>query len=208
MGDILQKFFNKKKGNIPFPAIASKGQQQEIQRAYKLKQRKYICIYPIIEKLEKKRQWPLNRYAELIGRLLQIFPDDTIVLTGTANDAQYISKIMKEINDKRVINLAGKIGLLELVGLLDGCLFSLGGLTGPSHLSAVISKRPTFCIVGGTTITRWVSPVYDYIVIKKSPPCFPCEHLKGCRNKEKYKCLNDLSVDEVLHVIKKRFCSS
>ena len=101
------------------------------------------------------------------------------------------------------MNLAGKLTLLELIYLFDKCLFSVGGLAGPSHISAVICGRPSFCIVGGTPIMRWTSKDYPYIIIKKSPRCYPCEHLKKCVNPSKYICLKQISVEDVMERINK-----
>lgn len=203
--DILGGLVNKKKKDILFPFLRldEEDKHKNILSSYRLKPYKYMCVYPIIEGLEKKRQWPLDYYADLIKRMLVQLPNIKLVIIGTSKDRGYIESIVKEIKNERVVNLAGKLTLLELIYLFDKCLFSLGGLAGPSHISAVICGRPSFCIVGGTPIRRWTSDDYPYIIIKKSPACYPCEHLKECVNKHKYRCLDDISVKDVMDSVKK-----
>lgn len=208
--NILSSLITKKKGNLSLSVKVKLQFDKELKKTckkikslYGLKPNKYICIYPIIEKLEKKRQWSLDDYTKLIKRILKISPGMKIVLTGSVKDNKYLKYITDRINNKKVVNLAGKINLLQFIYLLNECKFSLGGLTGPSHISAVICGRPTFCIVGGSPTKRWVSKDYSYIVIKKSPLCYPCEHLKKCINSVGYRCLKNLSVDEVMNSIRR-----
>ncbi|WP_448809365.1 glycosyltransferase family 9 protein [Agromyces bauzanensis] len=97
--------------------------------------------------IEPKRQWPGDRWRELIGRLLEE-TDRRIVVIGSAADEPAIAEVVSGFPD-RVSAAAGTIPLRELPGFLAGAAAFIGNDSGPAHIAAslgvpvvVVSPHP------------------------------------------------------------------
>ncbi len=106
---------------------------------------KYAVLVPGAAKQEKI--WPIERFAELAEKISSRFGLQ-IVATGSQSEREYI-----ETMGKRVINLAGKTTVRELVPLMKKASLVVSNDTGPGHIAAALSV-PIVMIYGPTNPAR------------------------------------------------------
>lgn len=117
------------------------------------------------------KRWPVAKWRELIGRLLERRPDLEIRLYGTANDLPITREVALGFDPVRVANLAGKTGLVEYCRELTSCAVLACNDTGGMHLANMLGV-PVVAIFGPTNPTR-TGPVFDARAIVIQPPGCP-----------------------------------
>jgi heptosyltransferase-1 len=80
------------------------------------------------------KQWPIERYAQLAERIAQGY-GLTMVATGSAQEAGTVEKLSK-LAKVKVVDMAGKTNLPELVEVLRRAKLVVGNDTGPTHIAA------------------------------------------------------------------------
>lgn len=99
-----------------------------------------------------------------------------------------------------VDNLIGKTTLLESLGLTAGSKLVVGADTGLMHCAAAYGTQ-TLSLFGGTDENVWKPYSPSNRVVSKPIACRPCygkPHALHCKDR---KCMNEISVDEVIRVI-------
>lgn len=146
--------------------------------------------------------WPYKelhsgKYVEIIDRIGSRFRVP-IVLSGTPNEKARA----QEIADRcicRVINMAGATTVGELAGLLSLADFFIGVDSAGLHIAAA-TGTPTASIFGPTAPSSWAPRGNRHTVIQATLPCVPCRQ-KGCDNSGISRCLDELSVDDIMSAI-------
>jgi ADP-heptose:LPS heptosyltransferase len=136
------------------------------------------------------REWPLEKYTELI----KLLPQDKfkVFITGTHAEGDQIRTFLDE-NKEKVTDLTGKMSLKELVEFIYASSGLLACSTGPLHLAAMLKKHALGIYAPMRPIHpgRW-APIglkAEYIV--KDKECNDCEKTNLCH------CINDISPQEV-----------
>ena len=106
---------------------------------------KYAVIVPGAAQVNKR--WPIERFRELAGKIDERF-GLSVVATGTQGEREYIEAI-----GKRVINLAGKTTVRELIPLMKKASLVVSNDTGPGHIAAALGV-PMVMIFGPTNPAR------------------------------------------------------
>ncbi len=106
---------------------------------------KYAVIVP--GAAQPNKRWPIERFAELAGKIGERF-GLSIVATGSQGEREYIEAI-----GKRVINLAGKTSVRELIPLMKKASLVVSNDTGPGHIAAALGV-PIVMIFGPTNPAR------------------------------------------------------
>jgi len=145
------------------------------------------------------RMWFNDRWIELGKRLLEMYPDIKIVLTGGPNEKVLTDEVEKGINDLRVLNMAGKFSLGGAAALISKLDLFITPDTGPLHI-AIATKTPT---IGFFVVANHLgsNACYDkdiHLYIQKSKTCTPCI-AKACKYAE---CMEQIKVDEVIKKVK------
>ena len=143
------------------------------------------------------KRWPVKKYAELMNKF---YKNNIIsVLFAGPDEKNTIEEISKYINVP-FIDLAGKTTLRELPSIIKTLDLFITNDSGPMHI-AVSQDTPTVAIFGPTTEHLGFFP-YDTkstVIEIKDLPCRPCCRHGGINcPKRHFKCMNDISVDEVL----------
>ena len=106
---------------------------------------KYAVIVP--GAAQPNKRWPIEKFAALAGKIGERF-GLSIVATGSPGEREYIEAI-----GKRVINLAGKTAVRELIPLLKRVSLVVSNDTGPGHIAAALGV-PMVMIFGPTNPAR------------------------------------------------------
>jgi heptosyltransferase-1 len=152
---------------------------------------KYAVIVPGAAQANKR--WPIERFAELAGKIGERFRLQ-IVATGSQGEREYIETI-----GKRVINIAGKTSVRELIPLMKNASLVVSNDTGPGHIAAAIGV-PIVMIFGPTNPAR----VCPY----KRPECVvavePNERGMKADSYEPRHDISHITVEQVFEMISKQ----
>ncbi len=135
-------------------------------------------------------EWPLKNFATLARELLSRFPQSSIFLLGAKKDRKALSLL----EAPRVINLAGKIPVKHLGGVIRELDLLVTIDTGPMHVAFAVGT-PTVCLFVPSEVVH-TGPYQDlslHRVIRKERPCSPCKR-KYCKRPW---CMELISVEEV-----------
>lgn len=140
----------------------------------------------------KTKLWGDEKFAELIRQL----PQDRVVLTGSAAEADRIKKIAQGCRC-----VAGQTDLLELAELYRRCAVVVTNDSGPMHLAAAVGT-PVIAIFGPTA-PALTGPYGDrHIVLRAGVACSPC-FKDSCANPVVLECMQRISITEVRSAVQK-----
>ena len=104
------------------------------------------------------------------------------------------------MSGSNVYNFAGKTSINMFAAVLKACKLFIGGDSAGIHIAAAVGT-PTVGIFGPASVSVWAPRGERHTVVYKKLPCTPCD-LKGCESMGISKCLEKLTVDEVVSVVK------
>ena len=145
------------------------------------------------------RRWFNENWIELGKKLLNIYPDTQIILTGAPNEKYLTNEVEKGINDKRVLNLAGKFSLGGATALINKLDLLITPDTGPLHI-AIALKTPTIALFVAANHNE-TNACYDediHLYIQKPHTCQPCID-KSCKIPE---CMKQIQTKDILNKVK------
>jgi ADP-heptose:LPS heptosyltransferase len=149
--------------------------------------KRLILVNPNASSLIPVRRWPLERYAQLVARLVED-PRNACVITGTAGERASARFIVDRVTSDRVIDLTGRTTLRELIELFDTASLLVTNDSGPAHLAAV-TDIPVLVFFGPETpdlygpLSRRCTPLYANFA------CSPCV---SAYNQRRTVCTNNL----------------
>jgi len=162
-----------------------------------------VLINPHAGNLLPIREWPLNNYIKLIKKLIN-HKNIFIIITGNKDAEDYQNKIMKEIDNKRVINLAGKTKFSELIDLYNISDILITNDSGPAHFSSLTSIK-TFVFFGPGAPNDYKPLGKNVNIFYTNFSCSPCLTAFNHRNTpcKNNKCLKIIKVEEVYNKLLK-----
>jgi heptosyltransferase II len=141
--------------------------------------------------------WLPDRFKALTHRLLQN-PNYRVIFFGDQIGSPLVHQICHDMPE-RVINLAGKTTLRELISLIQTCHVFLTNDSGPMHIAAAL-KTPLVALFGSTSDIK-TGPSYGISkVIHKHVECSPCYKRKCPID---FRCMKRIEVEEVYNEIQK-----
>ena len=179
-----------------------------------------------VPSLVRYKQWPLEHFATLARSLLA--EGVQVVLSGgpAAADRAACAEVAAAAASPRLLDLAGRLSLNQLVTLLRGAAAYVGPDTSITHLAAACDT-PVVALAGPISPRLWgpwpgstapQAPFVDraarqqarkVIVLQGPPACVPCNRA-GCDNHvaSRSECLETLDpmrvADEVRRVLAER----
>src|SRR6185503_762590 len=148
------------------------------------------------------KQWPIERYREVIASVAADRPDSRIVLFGSPNEEAMIRDVARGL-EHRVTIAAGKTSVKQVAALIEQCDLLVCNDSGLMH-AAVAVGTPVVAIYGPTDIRRTAPLGHGHTVIRHELPCSPCFRLEGddlVHECPHHDCLMTIEVDEVLGAI-------
>ncbi len=142
--------------------------------------------------------WLPDRFKALTQRLLDD-PRHFIVFFGDSTGASLIPEITEGFSE-RVLNLAGKTNLRELMALIALCEVFLTNDSGPMHIAAALGT-PLVALFGSTSDVK-TGPYGSgpKVVIHKHVECSPC-YKRVCPID--FRCMKKIEVDEVFDALQR-----
>lgn len=142
------------------------------------------------------KRWPLDNWKEII----KAFPDTSFVILGGPEDT-FLQELVA-VDAKRVINMAGKLSLLESAYVVAASRALVSNDTGLMHVAEQVG-RPCLALMGPAPFGFPSRPLTQIFEIDLW--CRPCsKHGQGpCVNKEFQKCLRDIRPEAVIRALRR-----
>jgi len=154
------------------------------------------------------RRWPLACYGELIKRLNRDQPDLTILLFGGPDEEKDHERLLAQSEQGRVFHPPTK-DLRQAAALLKKCAAFLSVDTALMHVAAAM-KVPSQVVIETPTWNKPIEPYNNPFSLVKNPAVagrnleyyrYDGRGIRG-NNKELVNCMESVSVDAVLAVLK------
>ncbi len=176
------------------PALYPSADDYNIVKGYKDKP--YVCIAPTSVWFTK--QYPAERWAELIRQL----PDHvSVYVLGAPADKLACDAIINQAGPRSgVVNLAGKLSLLQSAALQQDAQMNYVNDSAPLHLCSSVNA-PTTAIFCSTVPEFGFGPLADVSRVVQTPEeldCKPCTlHGRTACPLGHYRCAWSIPVDEM-----------
>ena len=157
--------------------------------------RPVVAVQPF--SLWRYKEWGIDKYIQLIKRLISEFKV-SVIITGSPDERERADEIIKQCR-RNTYNLAGETSLGTLAAVLKVCSLFIGVDSAGIHIAAAVGI-PTVSIFGASSSADWAPRGKQHLVVHKVLSCVPCD-LKGCQGSGISRCLEELTVDEVMTVI-------
>jgi len=154
-----------------------------------------LAVNPFSSKGTDFKRWPIERYAQLIGRIKGVAGARALILWGPGEKEEA----------ERLNAMAGGSAFLacptdipQLYALLERVDMYIGGDTGVMHLASA-AKIPVVAIFGPTDVKVNAPYGSNNTIVRKEMPCSPCKK-KDCRERT---CIENISVEDVFEAVKR-----
>jgi ADP-heptose:LPS heptosyltransferase len=138
------------------------------------------------------QRWPLERYAEVLDRIVQAsgWP---VVAIGSAQEIQQYRAAFGNARPG-IVCLRG-LDIPQLFELMRGATAYLGNDTGPTHVAAAVSCPVVAVMSARNAPGQWYPEVEPRLVFRKEVSCQNC-FLQDCVT-EQHRCMTGIAVEEV-----------
>ncbi len=159
-------------------------------------QQPYICITPASVWFTK--QFPVSQWKKLME---QLSFDGNIYLLGGADDMAVCEALAEQ--SEKVINLAGKLSLLQSAALMQQAVLSFVNDSAPMHLASAVNGP--VCAVYCSTVADFgfypLSDVAAVVEVKENLRCRPCGfHGHRACPEGHFRCARDIQTSQLLEV--------
>jgi ADP-heptose:LPS heptosyltransferase len=161
-----------------------------------------ILLNPNASDLLPLRRWPAPRYVELARRLLERYPELFIGFTGAPAEAAANNQLAAEVGSSRVIQLAGKTTLRQLLVLYTRSDILVTNDSGPAHFASMTPIH-VVTLFGPETPALFSARSPNATALWAGIACSPCVNAYNnrqsvCRNNL---CMQAITVDEVFEKV-------
>jgi ADP-heptose:LPS heptosyltransferase len=153
-----------------------------------------------------QRRWPKEYFIEVVRALLNE-TKSLILLIGGRGDVKYVANFISQLpSSKRIINIAGKTKLNELVDVISKSDLFITNDSGPLHIGHILAV-PIIAFFGPETPTIYGPLGNNQYVFYEDMYCSPClsvynSKISECKNNI---CMLSITPDKVLKFIRERF---
>lgn len=178
----------------PHPVFHPVAEQIErvkaLRDAHGLEDGRYVVLLPGSNAAGLLKRWGVERFTEL-ANLLHTQGVQKIVLIGGPDEVEDCAQI--EAAGNFVVNLNGKLALLQIAPLCEGAIAIIGNDTGTAHFASA-AGRPLLVLCGPTDPRR-VKPIGgSTLAVQADLPCISC-YAKVCRNPDYHACMKAIRPD-------------
>lgn len=157
--------------------------------------------------LSYERRWPKEQFRALALALAKEV-SATIIFVGGDGDAAYVAEVLAGLpRHERIINLAGKTSLGELLAIIRRCALFITNDSGPLHLAAAY-EIPTVSFFGPESPTLYGPKGGEALVFYEGIYCSPCLNVFNVKTAPcsgENICMQTINSDDVLVAIRTRF---
>jgi len=142
----------------------------------------------------KSKDWPLQHYVEIATRIAGEY---TVAITGSPELQPRIAEALPQNGPPLLVNLAGRLSILQFAELVGRARLMLTGDSFPMHV-ACAKDTPVIALFGPTDEAK-VGPVGEQHQVLRAPDCDRCDRAACPRY-----CLGKLSLKTVSRALDSR----
>ena len=136
------------------------------------------------------KNWGTDNFETFCARM----PDNVIIaLTGSDSQRAATDELIARINGRSVVNLAGRLNLLEFAALIQRSALLVSGDSFPMHLASAM-ERPLIALFGPTDERRVGPRSAGAVVMRASNNCHRCYRRNRCR----HQCIREIKTADVI----------
>jgi ADP-heptose:LPS heptosyltransferase len=198
-------------GALPAPAPPFKPSAAETARVGALLEevagrpvrRPVIVLNPNASDMLPLRRWPSNHFAELGRRILADYPSAHVVVTGAAVERAAAADLCRAIDSPRVVNLAGRTTLRDVLILYTIADVLVTNDSGPGHFASLTGIDSI--VLFGPGAPSQFGPIGERShVLWAGLACSPCVNVynhrfSACANNV---CMQAIGVDQVFERVR------
>lgn len=159
-----------------------------------------ITVHPWAKWETKGRCWPMDRYIELIEKVIQRYEAKVIILGG--ENEKWVADRIKEKIGSNIVSPPGQTTIGETAAIISLSDLFIGNDSGLLHL-AIGSSIAAVGIFGFTLSKQVIYPNPIFMAVESSLGCRPCYYHQPlfkfkCKHAD---CLNCISVGEVMESV-------
>jgi len=145
-------------------------------------------------------QWPLDNFVEVGRFIFKKYPQSQIIIFGGPADTEKGRYIKEKIKSASVVDLCGKISLLETAFILNKLNLLVANNTGLMHMASLVGKNVITIFSATEFDGKWFPYGEKAKVLMKGIPCEGCYYKKCLYN---YQCIRNITLEEVENEIVK-----
>lgn len=208
LGNIKNLKYSYEEERIKLLEYADKGYLSSLLKK-ELSLRKYSSIVTIninAGELCTQRRWPKEYYIEIVKALLSE-TNSIILLIGGKTEVEYVADFENRLPaSERIINIAGKTKLNELIDVISKSDLFITNDGGPMHIGHILAT-PIIAFFGPETPTIYGPLGKNQYVFYEDIYCSPClsvynSKFSECTNNI---CMRSITPDRVWKFIKEKF---
>lgn len=166
-----------------------------------------ICFNVNASDMSLERRWPMAEFVKLASTLLDEL-DVKLAFIGAPSDAAYVGELTRRLaRQDRVVNLAGRTSLGELLCILRRSVMLISNDSGPLHLAASL-EVPTVSFFGPESPALYAPKGGDALIFYSGLYCSPCLNVFNVKtapcNGENI-CMQGIHAEDVIEAMKSRF---
>ncbi|KAA3609819.1 MAG: lipopolysaccharide heptosyltransferase II [Calditrichaeota bacterium] len=169
---------------------------------FDLTENRYICIGPGAAHFTK--MWPEKNFEELAEKIVSKTGYKVAIL-GSAHEKNLLNGIQE---NEAVVNLCGKLNLLESAEIISTSAGIISNDSGLMHMTAALNK-PLLAIFGSTVEELGFFPFRaDATILQNKLWCRPCSHIgrKSCPLGH-FNCMHLTTPQKVFKEVKRKLIS-
>ena len=175
--------------------------RQELERCYPglAPEHRIVVVNAHAGNLLPLRMWPVERFAELVQRLLRDDPRTLVVLMGIAEGAEAARMITAAAADPRCIDFIGRTRTLkDVIELFHQSHLLITNDSGPAHF-ATLTAIKSITLFGPETPVLYGTLGENAVDLYANLACSPCLSALNHRNSPcaDNQCLKAISVEQV-----------
>ena len=173
--------------------------------------RPLVAVNPNTGEMALERRWPEERMRDFL-RGLCAAEDANVVLTGSPGERGFVTSLVAAAErPDRLINLAGEIGIDELLALFNRADVVVTNDSGPLHIAAA-AGAPVVALFGPETPVLYgpmrSRPEQRHTVHYRRMACSPCMFVHDNKVLDCWfaqaLCMRGIAVEDVLASVKER----
>lgn len=182
--------------DLPVSEDAKQGVRDLLDAVGVRSDERYVVIAPGTR--WETKIWSAERFAT-VARQIEQQHGLRVILVGTQSETPIAQRVATRA-DGRIVNLAGRTKLPELIALIDGSTGVIMHDSGPMHLALALGK-PMVAIYGPTS-PQLTGPYHrPDAIVQHKVDCSPCRIRNVADCPFRHHCLCDLSADTVLEKV-------
>ena len=145
-------------------------------------------------KMWDKKRWPhFNQLALTLKRYFGC----TIVLLGAGKELQEVDKAYVDHN------YVGQLTITETAKAISQLDLYITTDSGNMHIADALGI-PVIALFGATYLSKNRPVSKQAVIVRAGYPCQPCQGKESFNSCQDYRCMNDLTVGDIIHLVKKR----